>query len=61
MFRRDKKEAASAAEPSEVKEGGKGRPTPTRKEAEAAARARAKGSLSKKDAAKLDRRRRADR
>lgn len=63
MFRRSQKTAEPSTQPSEqtqAKTNGKGRPTPTRKEAEAAARARAKGTLSNKDARRLDRQRRAE-
>lgn len=63
MFRRSQKTAEPSSQPSEQaqeKTNGKGRPTPTRKEAEAAARARAKGTLTGKDARKLDRQRRAE-
>jgi len=58
LFRRSKSTEAPAAET--VKPGGKGRPTPSRKEAEAAARARAKGAKNKKEAARLQRQRRAE-
>jgi hypothetical protein len=63
LFRRSQKTAEPSTQPSEqtqAKTNGKGRPTPTRKEAEAAARARAKGTLSNKDARRLDRQRRAE-
>jgi hypothetical protein len=40
-----------AAEPTPVKEGGKGRPTPTRKEAEAARKAAAKKPVTRRDQA----------
>lgn len=59
MFRRSKT-AETAASPSPVKDGGKGRPTPTRRSAEAAARARAKVPTDKKEAARLQRRRRTE-
>ena len=60
MFRRTKSSDTASAEPTIVREGGKGRPTPSRKEAEAAAKARAKGARNKKEAAKLLRERRAE-
>jgi hypothetical protein len=59
LFRRSKTPEAQPAETT-AKAGGKGRPTPTRKEAEAAARARARGVQDKKEAARLQRERRAD-
>lgn len=59
MFRRSKTAEAPATAPIE-KEGGKGRPTPSRKEAQAAARARARGPQDKKEAARLQRQRRAE-
>ena len=59
MFRRTKSEEAATPEATE-KNGGKGRPTPSRKEAEAAAKARAKGPQNKKEAARLQRARRAE-
>ena len=58
MFRRTKVEESAA--PVVAKPGGKGRPTPTRKEAEAAAKARAKAPRNRKDAVRLERRRRAE-
>lgn len=57
MFRRTK--SPEPAQPTVVKEGGKGRPTPSRKEAEAAAKARAKAGMDKKAAKQLLRERRA--
>ena len=59
MFRRSKTAEATVTT-STVKEGGKGRPTPSRREAEAARRARAKGPTDKKEAARLQRQRRAE-
>ncbi|GAB2985578.1 DUF3043 domain-containing protein [Nocardioides montaniterrae] len=61
MFRRTKSEAAQAHEPSatQVKEGGKGRPTPTRKEAEAAARAKAKVPRTRREMMQADKAQRA--
>jgi hypothetical protein len=59
LFRRTKHEETTA-DPTLVKEGGKGRPTPSRKEAEAAARARAKAGMDKKAAKQLLRERRAE-
>jgi hypothetical protein len=59
LFRRSKTAEATVAT-STVKEGGKGRPTPSRREAEAARRARAKGPTDKKEAARLQRQRRAE-
>jgi hypothetical protein len=59
LFRRSK-----SAEPvptsTLLKEGGKGRPTPSRRQAEAAAKARAKGPQDKKEAARLQKQRRAE-
>ncbi len=51
MFRRSKSETTSAVEsdPTDLKVGGKGRPTPSRKEAEAAAKARAKTPRTRKE------------
>ena len=57
MFRRTK--TPEPAQPTVVKEGGKGRPTPSRKEAEAARKARAKAGMDKKAAKQLLRERRA--
>lgn len=57
MFRRTK--SPEPAQPTIVKEGGKGRPTPSRKEAEAAAKARAKAGMDKRAAKQLLRERRA--
>jgi len=58
LFRRSKS-AEATPEPTTAKPGGKGRPTPTRREAEAAAKLRAKGARDRKEAARLDRQRRA--
>ncbi|MGZ4459926.1 MAG: DUF3043 domain-containing protein [Nocardioidaceae bacterium] len=60
MFRRTKSEEAATPAAAEKTPGGKGRPTPSRKEAEAAAKARAKGPQNKKEAARLQRARRAE-
>ena len=57
MFRRTKPEQTAT---SEVKEGGKGRPTPSRKEAEAAAKARAKAPRTRKEIAAAQREGRMD-
>ena len=57
MFRRTK--SPEPAQPTVVKEGGKGRPTPSRREAEAARKARAKAGMDKKAAKQLLRERRA--
>ncbi len=57
MFRRTKPESVDT---SEVKEGGKGRPTPSRKEAEAAAKARAKAPRTRKEIAAAQREGRMD-
>lgn len=61
MFRRTKSATAdqSGSASRAPKEGGKGRPTPSRREAEAAAKARAKPPRTRREAAKLDRQRRA--
>ena len=59
MFRRTDK-SSPATEPTEVKAGGKGRPTPTRKEAEAASRERARMGMDKKTAQKVLRENRSD-
>lgn len=67
MFRRSssspEKSATTAApeDATDVRPGGKGRPTPTRREAEAAARARAKPVRSRKEAAARDRAQRVER
>ena len=58
MFRR--KSPEPVAEPTPVKENGKGRPTPSRKEAEALARARARPPRTRKEAAKRQRELRAE-
>jgi hypothetical protein len=61
VFRRNKpEEPTTTSSTTQVKEGGKGRPTPTRKEAEAAARARAKAVKDSKAAKKAQRQRRAE-
>ena len=62
MFRRNKSDdtVTSSASAASLKEGGKGRATPTRREAEAARRARAKGPQNRKEAARLQRRRRGE-
>ncbi|MGZ4428206.1 MAG: DUF3043 domain-containing protein [Nocardioidaceae bacterium] len=60
MFRRTKSEEAATPAAAEKTTGGTGRPTPRRKEAEAAAKARAKGPQNKKEAARLQRARRAE-
>lgn len=59
MFRRTKSADQPGSESRPPKEGGKGRPTPSRREAEAAAKARAKPPKTRREAAKLDRQRRA--
>ena len=53
MFRRTK--SPEPAQPTVLKEGGKGRPTPSRKEAEAAARARARVPRTRKEIAQRQR------
>lgn len=60
LFRRNKPDTTSSADPSKLKPDGKGRPTPSRKEAEAAARARAKVPRTRKELARAQRDTRAE-
>jgi hypothetical protein len=60
LFRRTRPAESTPSSPAPDKPEGKGRPTPTRREAEAAAKARAKTPTSRREAAKLQRKRRAE-
>lgn len=61
MFRKTKSETPAApSSETDLREGGKGRPTPSRKEAQAAARERARAGRDKRAAAQMKRQRRAE-